>query len=71
MSDIMQSIVRMFQKEMDKPEYKQQVLEPVTKWIFAKIWPYAIGIILVNFFMTIGAVSLVLYFSTVNASRKF
>lgn len=69
MSDIIQSLSAIVRKEMDKPEWKQQVLEPITRWIFGSIWPYALGIILVNFFLTIAAVSLVLYFNTVRLSK--
>ena len=65
MSDIMNMLVAMIRKEMDKPEYKQQILEPVNQWIFSVMWPYALGIIGVNFFMTIAAVSLVLYFTII------
>jgi len=36
----------------------------ITKWIFYVIWPYALGIICINFFLTIAAVSLVLYISS-------
>ena len=63
MSDIASIISALCRKEMDKPEWKERILEPITKWIFGSIWPYALGIILLNFFMTIGAVSLVLYFT--------
>ena len=64
MSDFMKSLATTFRKEMDKPEYRQQILEPISKWVFSTIWPYAVGIICLNFFMTIAAVSLVLYFTT-------
>ena len=63
MADIFTSISSLIRKEMDKPEWKQQVLAPITHWIFGSIWPYALGIIIINFFMTIAAVSLVLYFT--------
>jgi len=62
MSDIINSITNIIKKELDKPEWKQQVLEPLTKWIFSNIWPWALGLILINFFLTIVAVSVVLYF---------
>ncbi len=65
MSELMNMLVAMIRKEMDKPEYKQQVLEPVNKWMFSVIWPYALGIIGINFFLTIAAVSLVLYFTII------
>ena len=63
MSDLVNSITNILKKELDKPEWKQQVLEPLTTWIFSNIWPWALGLILINFFLTIGAVSVVLYFT--------
>lgn len=63
MSELLGSISNIVRKEIEKPEWKQQVMEPLTQWIFGSIWPYALGIILVNFFLTIAAVSLVLYFT--------
>ena len=70
MSDLVKSITKVLRVELEKPEYKQQILEPVTRWIFSSIWPYALGIICLNFFMTIAAVSLVLYFTTMRFSSK-
>jgi hypothetical protein len=61
MSELLQSIVVHLRKEIDKPEWKQKVIEPVIKWILHSMWPYAIGMICLNFFTTIAAVSLVLY----------
>ncbi len=63
MSELINSFTYILKKELNKPEWKQQVTEPITKWVFSNIWPYALGIILINFFLTIGAVSLVLYFT--------
>jgi hypothetical protein len=61
MSELLQSIVIHIKKEIDKPEWKQTVLEPIIKWIFNIFWPYALGILCLNCFMTIASVSLVLY----------
>ena len=63
MSELINSVTILLKKELDKPEWKQQVLEPLTKWVVNSIWPWALGLILINFFLTIGAVSLVLYFT--------
>lgn len=57
-------------KEIDKPEWKQQILEPIAKWIFTRVWLYAFGIICINFLMTIAAVSLVLYVYQKNSFVK-
>jgi hypothetical protein len=70
MSDLINAISCVVRTEMEKPEWKQQVLEPITRWIFGSIWPYALGIILANFFMTIAAVSLVLYFTIMKSGKS-
>ena len=70
MSEIFNSIIIHIKKEIDKPEWKQKVLEPIVKWIFSIIWPYALGIICLNFFTTIAAVSLVLYIYHVGLYNK-
>jgi len=61
MQDILTSIVEKIKIELDKPEWKHEILKPITKWMFWNIIPYAILIICLNFFLTIAAVSLVLY----------
>ena len=53
MSELLQSVITHLKKEIDKPEWKQKVLEPIVKWIFSIIWPYALGIICLNFFTTV------------------
>ena len=63
MTDIVNIFTNFLKEELDKPEWKQHVVEPISKWVFSTIWPWALGIILINFFLTIGAVSLVLYFT--------
>lgn len=65
MSELINSLTYILKKELDKPEWKQLIVEPVTKWVFSNIWPWALGLILINFFLTIGAVSLVLYFTVI------
>jgi len=61
MSELLKSFIIHLRKEIDKPEWKQQILEPITKWIFTRVWLYALAIICINFFMTIAAVSLVVF----------
>ena len=65
MSELIKTFKLIIKKEIDKPEWKQQIIEPLTRWIFNYIWPWALGLILINFFLTIGAVSLVLYFTLI------
>jgi hypothetical protein len=66
MSELILSIITHIRKEIEKTEWKHKFLEPVIKGTFSIIWPYVIGIICLNFFMTIAAVSLVLYVFTKN-----
>lgn len=54
-------IIVMIRKELEKPEWKKEILRPMMKWLFFSIWPVALGIMCINFFLTIAAVSLVLY----------
>lgn len=61
MSSAFTSIVALFRRELEKSEWREEVLRPLTKWIALGILPYALAIICLNFFMTIAAVSLVLY----------
>lgn len=61
MKEILNSIVELIKRELEKPEWRQEVLRPLTRWIAVGILPYVFGIICINFFLTIAAVSLVLY----------
>ena len=65
MTDILDIFSNFIKEELNKPEWKQNIIEPISKWVFNTIWPWALGIILINFFLTIGAVSLVLYFTVI------
>lgn len=59
MSDI--NILGMFisvlKKELEKPEWNEYILKP----ILISLLPYILGVICLNFFMTILAITLVLY----------
>ena len=57
MGDFLGMITEMLKEELEKEEYQQKI----TQWFLRHILPYVIVIIAINFFMTIGAVSLVLY----------
>lgn len=61
MNDTFQSLVVLLKRELEKPEWRQEVLKPLTKTIASGLLPYAIGIICLNFFLTIAAISFVLY----------
>jgi len=55
------TVSNIVKESLKSEEWKKEILYPMHKWIFMVIWPYALGIICINFFLTIAAVSLVLY----------
>lgn len=61
MNDMFSGLVVLIRKELEKPEWKKEILRPLMKWLFQSILPFALGIMCINFFLTIAAVSLVLY----------
>lgn len=61
MKDIIALISNFIEEELEKEEYQQKVFQPLLQWFFRHILPYVIAIIVINFFMTIVAVSLVIY----------
>ena len=61
MSDFINSFAILIRKEIEKNEWKAKIVEPLLKWLFIGMLPYVIGLLFLNFFMTIGAVSLVIY----------
>lgn len=61
MHELFSGFVALLRKELENPEWKKEVLRPLMKWLLYSMMPYALGLICVNFFLTIAAVSLVLY----------
>jgi hypothetical protein len=61
-TDIFSIMTVYLQKEFERPEMHQRVFQPLLQWFFKHILPYVMAIILVNFFLTVAAVFLVLYF---------
>jgi hypothetical protein len=51
----------MLAKELHRQTIQDQVIRPLIKWLFWHIFPYVIVMIVLNFFVTMGAISLVLY----------
>ena len=39
MSELIQGLVKHIHKEIDKPEWKRKILEPIIQWIFSTVWP--------------------------------
>lgn len=60
--DIFEMITSNIAKELHKQTVKDEIIRPLLKWLLWHIIPYGIGIIILNFFTTVAAVSLVLYF---------
>ena len=61
MQDMMTGILHIIKKELERSEWKKDVFRPLMKWFMMSMIPYAIGVMCINFFLTIAAVSLVLY----------
>lgn len=61
MRDYIALACAILRKELEKPETRENLLQPLLRWFFWHILPYVLAIILINFFLTIAAVSLVLY----------
>lgn len=59
MSDIniLGMFISLLKKELEKPEWNEYILKP----ILISLLPYILGVICLNFFMTILAITLVLY----------
>lgn len=58
---LISSFITLLKQELDKPEWRQEVLRPLIRWLATGILPYVVALICLNFFLTIAAVSLVLY----------
>lgn len=62
MSDFMEMLTSMLISEMNKSEVKEKILQPLLAWFLRQIIPYVLLIICINFFLTIAAIGLLLYF---------
>jgi hypothetical protein len=58
-SELFNILIAILKKEIEKPEWKENVLKPM----LYSILPYIFGFISLNFFMTIAAISLVIFIS--------
>jgi hypothetical protein len=58
----LQSIVDYIQKELDNPRIYQQIVTPIVRKVMWILVPYALCFMCLNFFTTILAVGLVIYF---------
>lgn len=59
MSDInvLGLFISVLKKELEKPEWNEYILKP----LLISLLPYILGVICLNFFMTILAITVVLY----------
>jgi hypothetical protein len=60
--DFIGLITKVVIDELNNPEIKKKILEPLLVWLLWHIIPYVLLIIGLNFFLTIAAMCLVLYF---------
>ena len=60
-SELFSGLLILIRKELEKPEWKKEILRPLLKWLMYNSMPYIIGFVCLNFFLTIAAISLVLY----------
>jgi cell division septal protein FtsQ len=61
--EFIELFTNMVVNELSKQEFKEKMLHPLLKWFLWQIIPYVLLIICVNFFLTIIAICLVLYFT--------
>ncbi len=59
--DMIEMITSVLARELHKQTIQEQILRPLLKWLFWHITPYVLAMIVLNFFITVGAISLVLY----------
>jgi hypothetical protein len=62
MSDFIDMLTTCVVEELSKKEVKDKILQPLLIWFLRLIVPYILLIIFINFFLTIAANCLVLYF---------
>lgn len=58
---ITEMITSVIAKELHKQTIQDQIIRPLLKWLFWHIIPYILIMLVMNFFVTVGAISLVLY----------
>ncbi len=54
-------ITSVIAKELHKHTIQEQIIRPLLKWLYWHMMPYVLVMIVLNFFITVGAISLVLY----------
>ena len=65
---LMTSIIEYVKDELDQPRVYQQVFSPILKRIIWSLFPYGIILLILNFFTTILAVGLVIFFQNRRAT---
>lgn len=59
--DMIEMITTVLARELHKQTIQDQIIRPLLKWLFWHVTPYVLAVIVLNFFITVGAISLVLY----------
>ncbi len=62
MKEWFQLVTKIIKEEVNSKEVREEVLKPLFLWFCWYIVPYILLILGLNFFMTIAAMCLVLYF---------
>lgn len=62
MSDFVEMVSNLVINEVNKKEIKEKILHPLLIWMLWQMAPYVLLIICLNFFLTIAALCLVLFF---------
>lgn len=58
---MIEMITSVIAKELHKHTIQEQIIRPLLKWLYWHMMPYVLVMIVLNFFITVGAISLVLY----------
>lgn len=58
---MIEMITSVIAKELHRHAIQEQIIRPLLKWLFWHMMPYVLVMIVLNFFITVGAISLVLY----------
>jgi hypothetical protein len=62
MSEFIEMVSNLIINELNKKEVEEKILHPLLIWMLWQIIPFVLLFICLNFFLTIAAICLVLYF---------
>jgi len=59
---MLEMVITAISKELHRETTRDHIIRPLIKWILWHIIPIIVIIMMLNFFITVAAISLVLYF---------